>query len=73
MLSHQGEELFDRIRKIKRCGCVGGSVSLGVGLKVSKAHAKPSVALSTGQDIVLSCCSSASLHAATLPTMMIMD
>jgi hypothetical protein len=47
MLSYQGvnsdriRSNFDRIR----CGLVGGSVSLGVGLEVSKAHARPSLSL----------------------------
>jgi hypothetical protein len=31
MLSHQGVELFDRIRRISRCDLDGGSVSLGGG------------------------------------------
>jgi hypothetical protein len=35
MLSHQRVELFERIR---RCGLVGGSVSLGLAFKVSKAY-----------------------------------
>ena len=38
MLSHQGVELFDRIKRIRRCGLVGGSVSLGVSFEVSKAQ-----------------------------------
>jgi hypothetical protein len=41
--------LLKRIRNIRRCGLVeagvcglvGGSVSLGVGFEVSKAHASP--------------------------------
>jgi hypothetical protein len=33
MLSHQGVELFERIR---RCGLVGGSGPMGVGMEVSK-------------------------------------
>ena len=36
MLSHQGVTLFERIR---RCGLVGGSVSLGVGSESLKPHA----------------------------------
>ena len=35
-LSCQGVALFERVRK---CGLVGGSVSLGVDLEVLKAHA----------------------------------
>lgn len=41
MLSHQGVALLERIRRIKGCGLVGGSVLLGVCFKVSIAHAKP--------------------------------
>lgn len=36
---------IDDLGKIRRCGPVGESVSLGVGFKVSKAHARPSVLL----------------------------
>jgi hypothetical protein len=35
MFGHKEMELFERIRGIRRCGFVGGNVSLGVG------HAKP--------------------------------
>lgn len=38
MLHHQGVELFDRIRKVRRSGLIGRSVSLVVGLEVSKAQ-----------------------------------
>jgi hypothetical protein len=41
--------LFEGIRKIKRYVLVGGSVSLGVGFEVSKAHAKPRMSLSVSQ------------------------
>lgn len=44
MLSHQGVELFD-IRRIRRCGLVGGNVSLGVVFRLSKAHAKSSASI----------------------------
>lgn len=40
---HQGIALSERIRK---CGNVGRSVSLGVGLELSKAHTKTRVSLS---------------------------
>ena len=43
MPSHQRIESFEMIRRIKRCGFVGGSVSLGVGFVASKAHARLSV------------------------------
>lgn len=42
LLSHQGVQLFGKIRKIK-CGLVGRRVSLEVGFEVSKAHDRPSV------------------------------
>ena len=55
MLSHQGVELFDRIRRIRRCGLVGGNVSLGVGFEVSKTCVRPSLCLLlTDQDVALS-------------------
>ena len=40
MPSHQGEELFERIRRIRIHGLVGGSMALGVGFEVSKTHAR---------------------------------
>lgn len=46
MLSHQEVELFERITRIKRCGLVGETMSLEVGFKVSKAHARFSFSLS---------------------------
>jgi hypothetical protein len=80
MLGHPGLALVGRIRK---CGLVGGSVSLGEGFKVSKAYEKPRVCLSVSvsvslslpmdQDIVLRYCSSICLHATMFPDMMIMD
>ena len=33
------------LRRIRRCGLVGGSMSLGVGFEVSKARARPSLSL----------------------------
>ena len=76
MLDLQGVELFDRIRRIRRCGLVGGSVSLGgrgVGFEVSEAYCQPRVFLfqSMDHDIVLSYCSSLCLPAAMLPAMII--
>lgn len=35
MLSYQSVEVFERIRKVRRRGPAGGSVSLRVGLEVS--------------------------------------
>lgn len=46
MLSHQDVALFEQIKRIGRCGLVGGgNVSLGVGFEASKAHAKSRVSL----------------------------
>lgn len=44
MLSHWGMAPFGRIRRVRRSGLVGESVSLG-GFEVSSAHTKPSVSL----------------------------
>ena len=43
MLSHQGVILFERIRRMRRCGLVGVGVAfLGeVGFEASKAHSNP--------------------------------
>lgn len=41
MLRHQGVALFESVRRIRGCGFFGGSVSLEVAFKVSKAHMKP--------------------------------
>ena len=46
MLSHWGVALFERIRRVRRRGLVGGSVSLRVNFDVSKAHARPRFSLS---------------------------
>jgi hypothetical protein len=46
MFSHQGVELFERVRKMRRHGLVGGSVSLRVGFEVSEAHDKPRLSVS---------------------------
>lgn len=49
MISHQGVELFERIRRTRRCGLVGMGVALleevcleggGGSFEVSKAHAR---------------------------------
>jgi hypothetical protein len=37
MLSHQGVILFEKIRRIRRCGLVRGNVSLELGFDVPKA------------------------------------
>lgn len=38
-------QLINCLKRIKKCGLVGGSLSLGVGFKVSKAHSRPSSSL----------------------------
>ena len=62
MLSHQGVKLFDRIRRVRRHGLLGGSMSLGVGFELSKAHTGPGFFLSllpANQDVKLSAVSPA--------------
>ena len=59
MLSYQELALFERIKRIRRCGLIGGIVALGVGVgwrwsfEVSKAHARPSLShlLPLDQDV----------------------
>ena len=54
MLSHQGVELFGGIRRIRRCGLVGESVSSRVGFEVSKTRVRlSSIALTVGQEVAL--------------------
>lgn len=36
--------VLEQLRKIRRCGFVGGGVSLGMGIEVSKYQAQPSLA-----------------------------
>jgi hypothetical protein len=43
MLSQQETNLFERIRRIRRRGLVGKSISLGINFEISKAHARPSL------------------------------
>lgn len=59
---------------IRKCGLVGGRISLGVSLEVSKAHARSSlpVCLPVDRDVPLGYCSSA-MRAATTLAAMIMD
>lgn len=45
MFSHQGVKIFEKIRSIVRCGLVVEVCHLGVGVKVSKAHARPNLCL----------------------------
>ena len=75
MLSHQGVGPFERIRRIRRYGHVGGSVSLGVGSKLQKpTQGSVTPFLPMDQSVELSATSPASClpecyHA---PTMIIM-
>lgn len=43
--SHQDVALFERIRRVRNCGLIGESRSLGLAFKVSKVQAKPRVFL----------------------------
>jgi hypothetical protein len=58
MLGHWGVALFERLRKMKRFGLVGRSVSLGVGFEVSNVHVKSRVCLSACLSDYRSGCSS---------------
>ena len=42
MLGHQGVALFERMRGV---GLVGGNMSLGLGVEVSKANCKPGISI----------------------------
>ena len=77
MFSDQGVELSERNRRTRKCGLVGGDVTLleevchcGVSA-VSKAHARSSLSRSAcGSGCkALSDCSSACMHAAKLSAM----
>lgn len=74
MLSHQGVEVFERIRRIRKCVLVGVGVSLGVDFEVLKAHARPSLSLSQSVCLFLSTplacasrCSYSAMHATLSP------
>jgi hypothetical protein len=56
MLSQELVALFDRIRRIRRCGLIGESMSLGVGFKPMPNSAF--LSWPADQDIALSYCSS---------------
>jgi hypothetical protein len=78
MLSHQGVILFERIRRMRRCGLVGVGVAfLGeVGFEASKAHSNPlfpSTSLPKDQDVSPSYCFRNYLHTAMTPVIMIID
>lgn len=67
MLIYLGVELFEGIRRIRRCGLVRESVSLGAGFEVRIPWQVQSFPLSADQDAVLSYCSSAMSAAMPLP------
>jgi hypothetical protein len=75
MLSHLRVAIFERIRRIRKCGLFGGNMSLEMGIEVSKFLPNPRVSLSlpVDQDIVLSYCFSVYLDPTIFSTMMIMD
>ena len=57
MFSHQGVTLFERIRRIRKCGLIGRSMSLGImNFEVSEIE---SLSQPVDQDVALSYCSSA--------------
>ena len=71
MFSHQKVELFERIRRIRKCGPVGQSMSLGMGFEVSKAYKRPTLLFDLQIKIQLS--AAAPVPATMVPTRMIMD
>lgn len=74
ILRHQRVKLFDRMRRKRKYGLTGESVSLGVDLEVLKAHARLRFFFVSGSGCeVLSHCSNACLHASVPPTVMTMD
>lgn len=73
MLKHEGVALLERIKRIRMCGFIGGSVSPGAGLEVSTVQTKPRVSLPMDQDVTLNYHSSTYLHVAMFPMMLIMD
>ena len=71
MLNHQG--MFERIRRIRGPGLVGGNVSLGVGFEVSKAYARPNLSLPEDQHIKLSPAPMPACMLSRISAMMLMD
>lgn len=65
MLIHQGVELLNGIRRIRKGGHVGGSVSLDVGFEVCKnpylGFLRVSLFRPMDQDVTLSSCSRTTL------------
>ena len=71
MLSHQRVELFERIRRIRKCGLVGIKMSLGVrgqALRFEKSILGQCLSLPANSDVILCYCSST-----MIPDMKIMD
>lgn len=64
MLSYQGVVLFEKIRRIRRCAFVEGSVLLGMGFEVSQVHDKP-----RSLSLFLSLCLSLSLSLPLPPSL----
>ena len=77
MVSHQGVELFERIRRIRSCGFVGGSVLLEMGFEVANTQSRTSLSVPAAClwiRMKLTATSQTSpLPSAMLPTRMIMD
>ena len=74
MFSHQGVELFERIRRIRKYGLIGGNVVSGSGFEVLKAQAGvfPSL-LSVDQGVKFSAPGPCLPHTDILPAMMTMN
>jgi hypothetical protein len=71
MPSHK-EALFQRVIRIRRCGLIGGSMSLALRFQESK-QGQDSLSLPMEDDVSFSYCSSVCLHVAIpLPPMVIL-
>ena len=74
-------ELFERIRKISRCGLAEENISIGVGFEASKVYTIPSITHSLCltvvifQDVSSQLLSQWHIHlpASMIPTVMVMD
>ena len=75
MFSHQGVELFERIRRIRGCGLVRESMSLLLGFEASKACVRPRLPMPTRSGLTsqLLLQHHVCLPAVMAPTMMVMD
>lgn len=75
MPSHQEMTLFEKVRRIKKCGLVEENTSLGMCFEILKAHT-PSpelLSLSVEQDTALSYCSSSGHACCHAPAMMMIN